>query len=527
MVIRKIDVRNTSIVVDNYEKGDSYKIEHFFSLWDKTTHRYYPKAIKFEPEARKIYLPRGIDISRLELLLNAKAGMYSNTDPFDEGIQIRLRYAPRDDIQKKAIQFILGRGMYSYTRNHSQLAINLNTGSGKTYVSIVCAAIFSVRTMMITSSLDWINQWKEKIVEYTDTKPNEIYILTGIGSIARILNGMVDISKIKYILASHMTLKSFATDGDGRRKTYHWERVAELFKRLRIGLKVYDEAHLDFDNICDIDFATNTAKTLYLTATPARSDPNENRIYQEAFKNVPSINLFNKETDPRTNYTAILYNSHPNAMQIQFCQNQYGFSMINYCTYIIHQPAFYMLISGLMEIIMKKGKTLIYIGTNEAILAVYNWIVCNYPEMSDQVGIYTSLVHDKVKKQEALTKHIILSTTKSCGAAMDIPGLRMTIVLAEPFKSEVIAAQSLGRTRAYGTDYIEIVDRGFRRIEQFYRSKQKLFNRLALSNRVIHMQDEDIYAQHLQSLRSQSIRLSMIQDRKKDELITVMTMGCE
>ena len=110
---------------------------------------------------------------------------------------------------------------------------------------------------------------------------------------------------------------------------------------------------------------------------------------------------------------------------------------------------------------------------------------------------------------------------------MDIPGLRMTIVLAEPFKSEVIAAQSLGRTRAYGTDYIEIVDRGFRRIEQFYRSKQKLFNRLALSNRVIHMQDEDIYAQHLQSLRSQSIRLSMIQDRKKDELITVMTMGCE
>lgn len=519
-MLRKIDVKNTSIVVDGYVRGDSNKIEHFFSMWDKLRHRYYPKAIKFDEKNNKLYLPRGIDLSRLEFLLQTRAGTYSNTDPYDEGVYIRLKYAPRDDIQKKAIQFILGDGVYSYTRNHSQLSINLNTGSGKTYVSIVCAAIFSVRTIMITSSIDWIKQWKEKIVEYTDTRPNEIYILTGIGSIARILNGMVDITKIKYILASHMTLKSY---GD----SYGWDKLGELFKKLRVGLKVYDEAHLDFDNICDIDFSTNTAKTLYLTATPARSDPSENRIYQEAFKNIPSINLFNKETDPRTHYTAIFYNSHPNAMQIQMCQNTYGFSMVKYCSYIVHQPAFYMLISALMEIIFRKGKTLIYIGTNEAIGYVYNWIVCNYPEMSDNVGIYTSMVKDKNLKQQALNKFIILSTTKSCGAAMDIPGLKLTIVLAEPFRSAVIAAQSLGRTRGYDTDYIEIVDTGFNRLKQYYKDKQKIFNKLALSNQTIHMRDEDIYEKHMQSLRSQRIRLDNIRDSNKQKLVTVMTMGCE
>lgn len=517
-MLRKIDVRNTSIVVDGYVRGDSNKIEHFFSLWDKLRHRYYPKAIKFDEKNNRLYLPRGIDLSRLEFLLQSRAGMYSNTDPYDSVITIRLKYPPRDDIQKKAIQFILGKGQYSYTRNHSQLAINLNTGSGKTYISIVCAAILSVRSIMITSSLDWIEQWKEKIVEYTDTKPREIYILTGIGSIARILNGMVNIKGIKYILASHMTLKKYAD-------TYGMDKLSELFKIMRVGLKVYDEAHLDFDNICEIDFATNTAKTLYLTATPARSDPAENKIYQEAFKNIPSINLFNKDTDPRTHYIALFYNSHPNPMQIEFCQNNYGFSMINYCSYIIHQPMFYMLIAMLIDIILKKGKTLIYIGTNEAIFAVYNWIVSNYPEFSNDVGIYTSAVKDKVLKQQALDKLIILSTTKSCGAAMDIPGLKLTIVLAEPFKSPVIAAQSLGRTREYNTDYIEIVDNGFKRLYQFYKSKQKIFNRLALSNNIIRMSDSDIYIKYMESLRAQRIRLDAYRDANKDKLIKIIEFG--
>ena len=46
-----------------------------------------------------------------------------------------------------------------------------------------------------------------------------------------------------------------------------------------------------------------------------------------------------------------------------------------------------------------------------------------------------------------LDKRIILSTVKSCGAAVDIKGLKLTILLAEPFKSEVQTIQTFGRTR--------------------------------------------------------------------------------
>ena len=55
----------------------------------------------------------------------------------------------------------------------------------------------------------------------------------------------------------------------------------------------------------------------------------------------------------------------------------------------------------------------------------------------------------------------------------------MTIVLAEPFKSEIITRQTLGRTRDPNTLYIELVDMGFRYCRKFYNEKLPIFNKYA------------------------------------------------
>ena len=57
----------------------------------------------------------------------------------------------------------------------------------------------------------------------------------------------------------------------------------------------------------------------------------------------------------------------------------------------------------------------------------------------------------------------------------------MTIVLAEPFNSEVLARQSLGRTRDPNTMYVELVDLGFKHIRKFYYDKLPIFNKYATS----------------------------------------------
>ena len=89
----------------------------------------------------------------------------------------------------------------------------------------------------------------------------------------------------------------------------------------------------------------------------------------------------------------------------------------------------------------------------------------------------------KPEKQKAdkKNKKILLSTTKSAGKGEDIKGLKLTILAAEPFKSPVIAQQTLGRTREPNTFYIELVDLGFKKTREYYFDKLSTFNKYAES----------------------------------------------
>ena len=57
----------------------------------------------------------------------------------------------------------------------------------------------------------------------------------------------------------------------------------------------------------------------------------------------------------------------------------------------------------------------------------------------------------------------------------------MTVVVAEPFKSEVLCRQTLGRTRDKDTVYIELVDLGFKYLKKYYNHKLPILNKYALS----------------------------------------------
>jgi superfamily II DNA or RNA helicase len=386
----------------------------------------------------------------------------------------------------------------------SQLSINLSTGKGKSYCSICTAAFLGLRAMIITSSLNWLNQWKDYIIEYTDIKPREIFFLTGTPSIFSILKK--DISKYKFILASHNTIKSY---GD----TYGWDKVTELFQYLRIGMKCYDEAHLNFDNMCKIDMYTNTYRTYYVTATPARSDKDENVIFQLYFKNVPAIDLFDEDKDPHTQYIGLKYNSHPTAQELSACKNQYGLDRNKYTNYVAHNQNFYKLLHVLLNLVLGYGgKTLFYIGTTDAIDVVKDWIYTNYPELRNEVGVYTSKVTQN--KEAQLEKRIILSTTKSCGAAMDIKGLKTTVVLAEPFKSEVLARQTLGRTRDDDTYYIEVVDTGFYYINKYYYEKKNIFTKYATACTEVVLNDIEL-----------ARRVNAIIESRKPKLIPIISFA--
>ena len=141
-------------------------------------------------------------------------------------------------------------------------------------------------------------------------------------------------------------------------------------------------------------------------------------------------------------------------------------------------------------VINRNGKALFYIGTNDAIKVVYDYIVSEFPFLTPHIGIYTSMT--KVDKETQLYKKIILSTTKSCGAASDIYDLQMVINLAEPFRSSVLAQQTLGRCRMNNTLYLDIVDQGFYFTKSYYESKKSVFSQYAKSCKCVMFSDAEL-----------------------------------
>lgn len=462
-------------MIKDYEMGECRELERNFTVYNPITHSLDILGMYYSVKSSTLYIPRGIDLWYVKRALHLKDHTVEQPDPYEQTGIIRMKYKPRDHEQEEALKFMVGLDQYSDNLYKPQLSVNLNTGKGKTYCSIATISFMRIKSIVITGSHSLLKQWKANILEYTDLVDSDIFFISGSPSMNMILHEKSNIAKnAKIFLCTHATIRSYCD-------TYGWTNLKEIFNKLGIGMKFIDEAHTNFDNMLMLDFFTNTYKTFYVTATPARSDWSENKIYQLSIKNVPGIDLFDAEKDPHTEYIAIKYNSRPTAYDIHSCKNAYGLNRMKYIRYLIKNPIFWKMMHIVMDMYLKcKGRGLFYIGTNEGIVAVYNWICINYPQMIGLVGIYSSIVSNEQKAIEK-NKKLLLSTTKSAGLGEHIEGLKMTVVVAEPFRSEVIARQTLGRTRDPDTFYVELVDMGFKQTRNFYIAKMKCFNKYALS----------------------------------------------
>ena len=498
-----VEIRSSCIVLHNYYPGDNTRLEKTLSIWDKPRHKYIPVARYYDAKNRDMYVCKGLDLWLIVPSFSRDIVSHTKPDEFDNIGQVLMKVQPRDEVQMEAIQFCLGVNRYQNNRAASQIHLNLTTGKGKSCVAVFCFAFYSVRSMVITSSVSWLTQWKDKVLEYTNLRADEIYLIAGAKSIEKLFNGSIDRRRIKFYLATHSTLHSYG-------KTNGWDKLRELFQALRIGIKIYDEAHLYFDNICRIDFFTNVWKTYYLTATPLKSDFFQNKIYQKCFHTVPKINLFDEVNDPHTSYLAIFFNSHPTAFDLQKCSNanQYGFSIVEYINYFSQTEIYYKLLR-LVLVHCFAGmnpdeRILIYIGKNDAIMSTYYWLRYYYYSVS--VGIYTSLV--KENKEDQLKNTIILTTSKSAGVLLDIPKLKKVVIFCEPFNSPVLAQQILGRTRDKDTEMIELVDCGFPRIQEWYLNKKRnVYNKYATQVNEISYTEAELNSALLDIERQEKAKL--------------------
>ena len=464
-----IEVKHTSIHIHNYTLGDCEQLEKYLSLWNPTYFRLEPKGFMYYEDKKLLLVPRGIDINYVEKLLNESSSVVYTPDPYDN-VSIKLKAMPRDDIQRKSIAFLIGENDFSYTKKYAQLLLNLPTGEGKTYVTTASLIFFGMRAMIVTHMDKIKKQWIDSFINMTDLDSKYICNIDSSKTIDRLLSKSTNPYKV--YLVNHGTIQSYA-------KANGWESIGELFRHLKIGIKIYDEAHLNFENIIKTDLNTNTKKTIYLTATFERSDYKENKLFNICFRNIVRYGYeARKEKRRHIMYLAVLYNSHPSIDKQAYMTTFHGFNKIRYAEYQSTCKEFYDALEYTIKYFKTmEGKMMILSSTIDNTEVIKKFIDDKFPDVT--VSTYHSKISE-ADKNKAMESNIISTTPKSAGTGVDIPGLR-TVIMTESYSSAVQADQVSGRLREYSehdkTFYVELVDIGFKKVYTMYKNRLPIFKK--------------------------------------------------
>lgn len=435
----EIRVFHTHIEVYPYEAGQVPQIERMMSKYDPTTHKVIPIGYFIQNDI--LYLPRGFNTTILEREFHNTPTLVSKCDDYCKIKKGTAKLKPKSTMQENAIKFLCSEDEYAYTARYSQFGLNLDTGDGKTYATITSILKLKLRTIIITHQEKLKSQWIETLEEKTSFPMEEVCNISGTDVIDEIMKGKIS-GEIYFV--NHQTLSAYA-------RSHGWSSIRDFFKKIKVGIKVIDEAHKFFENTLMIDNFSNTFKSFYLTATFGRSDPSEASIYKKSYNAMVRFGeetLNYEEKRKHINFVVVYFNSHPEYGILPNITTNYGFSSYKYIDYELNMEPNNSLMKVVYKILEQtqhmEGKTLVISPKKETVDLLAD-------KISDYTGKEVGKIYSNNSEKEnakSKEKDIISSTIKSIGEGADIKGLRILIDL-EPVGSKTLADQVRGRLREY------------------------------------------------------------------------------
>ena len=464
-----IEIGRNGIIIRNVdlESADYKRFFHTFSVYDEIYHKSISSVITVIDN--DVYVPSTINIRSIQGYFKDKpiSYNYANTAKFKTMSYI-MKHSPRNDLQEAALDFL--RQMQNDKNNHQRF-LSLETGSGKTFVSIALIGILGLKSMVIVDRQKLADQWKNEFLKHSDIDPNRIKILSGKESVDDAIEHADDYD---VYIAMHRTLGLLLEED--------CNSINSLMNTLGIGFRIFDEAHLNMKNICQINSLSNVEYTLYLTATPSRSNFKDDTIYGRVFKLVPYFNgKDNPELQqPRNFRDVILYkfNSNPSSEAKAACKTPAGFSSAKWGRYI-EDEGYDEFIKCLIDIfknfklVQRQKKVAIILPTNDLIDKAKI-------DFDEQFEIDTGVFNGTVKlseRQKELDKDVFFSTDKSFGVAIDKQDLEVLINFC-PFSSHTKLEQMVGRLRYVpGKTHvvIDVTDIGFPSCKNQLRQRKQFY----------------------------------------------------
>lgn len=475
-----IEIFPTKIVINNY-KEEVDKLQKSLSVWDKIYHTYKFKAYILDEENHTLTIPGGYNFNYIQAIfnnyeiINHKKELNSLKYP---NRKLKMLFSPRNELQEEAIKFLKGN---SFSLNSTQKLLSLNTGEGKTYCVLNYIVSSRRKPMVFLDQIHLKDQWIDSILKFTDIKEEEIYVIQGRESIERLMQMTEeDLNKIQFYIAIYRTIGIFLEE--------HSDTINEFVKeKLKVSTKVYDEAHIEYMNIFLLDSYID-CESIYVTATPERSNPIENKVFKNMIYNVRrftsnSIKRNNSDNGKYHNIILMKMNSKPDILEQTKCQTDYGFSSTYYSNYIIEKTydSFLDKIKFILfHIIMKEGKNkkkvAILLSLNKLVDKIYDDIISIIKENNYEYTVGKFNGKTKDRKTE-LSKDIIITTDKSFEKAIDVEGLTC-LINTVPFSSATKNKQIIGRLRRIeGKEvyFFDLVDIGFTNCKNQIQYKKRVY----------------------------------------------------
>jgi superfamily II DNA or RNA helicase len=473
-----IEVNRNSIVVRNvdFESQEFKNLNYNYSLYDKVLHKYTFSV--FTKIDKDLYFPVSVGVEQIrkyfpkrEMVVNYKTTAKAKSTSFN------MKHQPRDDVQKSAIEFLMK--MSSDYENRERF-LSLVTGSGKTYVTINVISKLKKKALVIVDTLDLASQWKREFMNHTDLKDEDIVILSGADSVEKESKEKTG----EVYIAIHRTLGNMLS-GD-------YNSVNLLMNKLGIGVRVFDEAHVNFKNVCMINSLSNVEYTIFLTATPSRSNFSDDNLYGKAFRRVPYFN--GKDMVDEKYHTVILYkmNTKPSFDEKLAVKTKYGFNAARWSSYV-EKDGYEFFIETLLEIfekfelVKRKKKIAIMLPTISLIKKVRE----SLKDVGLEIGVFIGEVK-KDEREEALKKPLILTNDKIFDKGIDVKDLEILINFV-PLASIVKTEQIIGRLR-YGEEkvsiLIDVTDFGFDECVRQFKLRRRFYKKKA--KKIIEIEKENI-----------------------------------
>lgn len=460
-----IEVGRCAIVVRDVDTTTETfkKFERKYSIWNEVTHKYdYSVYTVIDSE---VHIPATIGAELIQNFFPDKQIVENYASSANPGpVAYKVIHKPRTDdngIQEASLNFLKEMKNNRYSRARM---LTLKPGSGKTFVSIAAINYIGLKPMILVDTINLAEQWKNQFLYHTDLQESDIKILSGMKSIDEAKDG-----DYKVYIAMYRTL-GMMLDKDQN-------AINDLNHKLHIGIRVFDECHENFHNACVINSLSNVNYSIYLTATPGRSEYKEDKLFNVVYHKVKK---FDGIIDPssKTKYHTVFcahFNSHPTDAMLSKIKTKYGFSGMRWASYMASDECYDNFRYALMKILRSfkimdsNAKVAIMIPTIELINKIQDSILEVYPDAD--IGRFIGEVK-KDERESELDKKIILTNLKMCGKAIDIPGLDCVINLT-PIGSKNEVDQLIGRLRnnpGHTHILIDIADYGFAETKQ----KQKI-----------------------------------------------------